>query len=103
MAGVKAERGLKGPLFTVTRCCVSLYLLSAVDDVLSVGQAIDAGPANHRVVTGGGVGHLHGAELEEGLPQGHPAEQHLPVGAEGSGHIGGVSRAMCEKRRLNTG
>ena len=48
--------------------CVSPYLLSAVDDILGVGQAVDAGPANHRVVSGGGVGHLHGAELEEGLP-----------------------------------
>ena len=87
VAWVEEERGLKWPLFPVTRRRASPYLLSAVDDVLGVGQAVDAGPANHRVVSGGGVGHLHGAELEEGLPQGHPAEQHLSVGAEGD--IGG--------------
>lgn len=50
------------------------HLLSSVDYILCVGQAVDAGPANHRVMSRGGVGHLHGTELEEGLPQGYTAE-----------------------------
>ena len=40
-----------------------VYLLSSVDDVLGVGQAVNARPADHRVVSWGGVGHLHGTEL----------------------------------------
>lgn len=40
-----------------------IYLLSSVDDVLGVGQAVDARPPDHRVVSWGGVGHLHGTEL----------------------------------------
>lgn len=57
---------------------VSPYLLAPVDDILSIGQPIDAGTSNNRVVTRRGVCHLHSAELEEGFSQGHPAEQHLP-------------------------
>lgn len=53
------------------------HLFSPVDDVLGVGEAVDAGPADDRVVPGGCVCHLHGTELQEGLAQGHPAEQHL--------------------------
>lgn len=58
--------------------CACTDLLSPVDDVLSVCQPVDAGSAYNRVVSGGGVGHFHRAELKEGLPQRHPAEQHLP-------------------------
>ena len=54
-----------------------VYLLSSVDDVLGVGQAVNARPADHRVVSWGGVGHLHGTELQEGLPQSDSTEQHL--------------------------
>lgn len=65
------------------RVCVSVYLLSSVDDVLGVGEPVDAGPPDHRVVSRGGVGHLHGAELQERLPQGDSAEQHLPESPDG--------------------
>lgn len=57
---------------------VFVYLLSSVNDVLGVGQPVDTGPSDHRVVPRGGMGHLHGTELQEGLPQGDPTEQHLP-------------------------
>lgn len=57
---------------------VSVYLLSSVDDILSVGQTVNAGSSNHRVVSRGGVGHFHGTELKEGLAQSHSAKQHLP-------------------------
>lgn len=55
-------------------------LLASVDDVLGVGQAVDAGPPDDRVVPRGRVGHFHGAELQEGFAQGHATEQHLPAG-----------------------
>lgn len=56
------------------------YLFSAVDDILGVCQAVDTGTADHRVMSRGSVGHLHGAELQKGLSQCHTTEQHLPVG-----------------------
>lgn len=56
------------------------HLLSSVDDVLRQSQAVDAGPPGDRVVTWWGVSHLHGIELQEGLPQSHSAEQQVPAG-----------------------
>lgn len=61
------------------------YLFSAVDHILCVGQAVDTGTADHRVMTRGSVGHLHGAELQKRLSQCHTTEQHLPVGNQHRG------------------
>lgn len=54
-------------------------LLASVDDVLSVGQAVDAGPPDDGVVPRRSVGHFHGTELQEGFAQGDTTEQHLPA------------------------
>ena len=54
------------------------HLLPSVDDILCVRQSVDARSSYNRVVTWGGVGHFHGAELKEGLAQCYSAEQHLP-------------------------
>lgn len=54
-------------------------LLSSVDDVLGQSEAVNARPAGNGVVTRWGVSHLHGAELQERLPQSHPAEQQVPA------------------------
>ena len=67
------------------------HLFSPVDDVLGVGQAVDAGPPDDGVVPGGGVRHLHGTELQEGLAQRHPTEQHLSARGEWSQSVTGAS------------
>lgn len=53
-------------------------LFSSVDDVLGQREAVNAWPAGNRVVARGGVSHLHGAKLQEGFTQSHPAEQQVP-------------------------
>lgn len=58
--------------------CVYTHLLPSVDDILCVRQSVDTRSSYNRVVTRGGVGHFHGAELKEGLAQCYSAEQHLP-------------------------
>lgn len=58
---------------------VNTDLLASVDDVLGVGQAVDAGPPDDWVVPRRSMGHFHGAELQEGFAQGHATEQHLPA------------------------
>lgn len=66
-------------------------LFPSVDDILRICQSINTGSTDHRVVSRGSVGHLHSTELQEGLAQSDPAEQHLPVA-----HVTGpvlVSRA----------
>ena len=55
------------------------YLLAPVDDVLGEWEASHTGPPHHAVVAGGGVGHLHGGELQETLAQGNTAQQQLPA------------------------
>lgn len=64
-------------IFTL-KAVVDADLLSSVDDVLCERQAVDAGPARHRVVARWRVSHLHGTELQEGFAQSHPAEQQVP-------------------------
>lgn len=58
--------------------CVCTDLLPSVDDVLCIRQSVDTGPSYNGVVSRGGVGHFHGAELKKRLTQRHSAEQHLP-------------------------
>lgn len=62
-----------------------LHLLASVDDVFCIGQPVYAWPPDHRMVSRGGVGHFHGAELQEGLPKSDSAEQHLPERSENRG------------------
>ena len=52
-------------------------LFPAVDDVLGVVEPPLGRPPCHRVVPRGGVGHLHGRELQEGLAQSHSTQQQL--------------------------
>lgn len=80
-AAISPGHYLKTPCVFISCRSVGLlaHLLSSVDDILSIGQTIDAGPANDRVVARGGVGHFHGTELQEGLAQCDSAEQHLPA------------------------
>lgn len=54
-------------------------LFASVDDILCVGQAIDAWPTDDRVVPWRSMGHFHCAELQEGFAQGNATEQHLPA------------------------
>ncbi len=57
---------------------MSIHLLPPVDDVLREVEPPDRGPPHDRVVSWRGVGHLHGAELEEALAEGDAAQEQLP-------------------------
>lgn len=56
------------------------HLLAAVDDVFREGESPDGRAADDRVVSGRRVRHLHRAELQERLAQGHPTQNELSVG-----------------------
>lgn len=55
------------------------HLLSPVDHVFGVGEAAGRGTPYNGVMTGWGVSHLHGAELEEALSQADAAEEELSM------------------------
>lgn len=55
------------------------YLFPPVDDVLGEGETALRRPARHRVVAGGGVRHLHGAQQHEGAAEADAAQQQLAV------------------------
>lgn len=56
-----------------------MFLTCSVDDVLGQSEAVNARPAGDGVVTRRRMSHLHGAELQEGFTQSHPAEQQVPA------------------------
>lgn len=77
-----------------------LYLLSSVDDVLCECEAVDAGSAWHRVVTWWRVGHFHGTELKEGLPESYTAEQQLPGAREKKNTLHTLLRATFNSANM---
>ena len=62
------------------------YLFTPVDDVLGETESAGTGSADHAVVTGRRVCHLHRGKLQERLAQRGAAHEQLPANATGHTH-----------------
>ena len=54
-----------------------LHLLAPVDDILREGESSHAGPADHAVVAGRRVSHLHRRKLEETFSKSNATQKQL--------------------------